>query len=279
MVESRTFFTLLLRDESIKAFSCAVHLLNKIGKEVSIEIENYAVSLRTLNETQSAFAHIELLNVYFEKVNVALDLINKTFCCTSTLKPLCILLKNIKGAQLLSISAIASAGRNSLVFEFTQANGIVRSHRLQCSTSEVVSAVFDLKDKCSMILKPKVLIQLLDHLHRSTEICLEVTSDSFSVRSFHKPVVDIDIELKGYMSTGLSLNILEIDEYNLNVDTSEQLIFCVKEVRSFLGYCEGEHVVDLALQCADNVCFVDIIPHALSSYLVYVFKYSHLCSY
>ena len=216
-----------------------MHLLHKIGKEVSIEIENDEVALRTLNETQSAFAHIELFNGFFEQVVVAPELINKSFSCTSTVKPICIILKNVKNVEQLSISAVATAATNELVFEFMQTNGIVRTHRLRYSSCEVVSAVFEETGKCCMVVKPKILIQLFDHLHRSTEICLEVGPENFTVRSFHKPGADIDSDLKGHMSTGLSLNIQEIDEYNLSFDTGEQLIFCMKEVRSFLGYCEG----------------------------------------
>lgn len=139
--------------------------------------------------------------------------------------------------KLVRIRAgMVDSSEHELVFEIVLTNDIIRTYRFRYQDCEVMSAVFD-EDSCSYArAKPKLFVQLLNHIYQSPEICIEAGASSFSVRSFHR---NTDTSADGgaagstvrFMQTGLSLNLQEFDQYEyVSTGQSEELIFCVKEV-------------------------------------------------
>jgi hypothetical protein len=141
--------------------------------------------------------------------------------------------------KLLRIRAgMADSAEHELVFEIVLTNDITRTYRFRYQDCEVMSAVFD-EDACSFLrAKPKLFVQLLTHIYQSPEISMEAGADFFSVRSFHK-ANDGVVTVEGaapvrFMSSGLSVSIQEFEQYEYtSAARSEELIFCVKEVRVF----------------------------------------------
>lgn len=141
---------------------------------------------------------------------------------------------------------MADSSEHELVFEIVLMNDVTRTYRFRYVDCEVMSAVFD-EEQCSYVrAKPKLFSQLLNHIYQSPEVCMEAGAGVFSVRSFHKAVDGVQNNEGAnarFMQTGLSVNIQEFDQYEyLSTEQSEELIFCVREVRNSVccvlcGFC------------------------------------------
>ena len=58
-------------NQNIKHLSAALHLLQKVGKELIIETENGILIFRSLNDTKSAFTSVEFDKGFFENFTTA----------------------------------------------------------------------------------------------------------------------------------------------------------------------------------------------------------------
>jgi hypothetical protein len=92
--------------------------------------------------------------------------------------------------------------------------------------------------------------QLLEYIHRSPELLMITKPNEFSVRSYHqinefysqtlhKLQPSAEVKRNSVVSTGLCVNISEFEIYDYRSQAdSEALVFCVKEMASFVGFCE-----------------------------------------
>lgn len=119
-------------------------------------------------------------------------------------------------------------------FQFLLNNDIVRKHNFCYEDSEIMNALFDEEECSSVQMPPKLMSQLLDHIHRSPEILVTVLPNRFTVRSQHKPEMLLEADLqKSVMSTGLTISVSEFQKYQYqSLRGSEAMIFVVKEVRT-----------------------------------------------
>ena len=58
-----------LNNQNTKKLSAALHLLNKVGKDVVLEVEEDSLVLRSLNDSKSAFVSATLNKFFFEEFN------------------------------------------------------------------------------------------------------------------------------------------------------------------------------------------------------------------
>lgn len=58
-------------NHNIRHLSAALHLLQKVGKELIIETENGTLTFRSLNDSKSAFTSVEFDKDFFEKFSTA----------------------------------------------------------------------------------------------------------------------------------------------------------------------------------------------------------------
>ncbi len=147
--------------------------------------------------------------------------------------------------RTIKLTASVVGAEHELAFQMTLSNGISRTHRFRYSDCEIMNALFDEED-CSFVrAKPRVFVQILDHMHNTQEVIIEASMTSFSVRSFHKSnfggasltIQQQQAELKRNMNTGLSVSLQEFDEYAFRADLLPagnhavvELIFCLREV-------------------------------------------------
>eukprot|EP01038_Epipyxis_sp_PR26KG_P006974 gene6974-9534_t len=244
-------FSVRLGKESIKTMSIALHFLQKIGKEVSLEVEEKIFTLRSLNSTKSAFSSVELTQDFFDDYFIAEDIgsSTKSFTGQLSVKLLCTIFRNMKNVISLNISAIQQLSNHELIFEFILNNGIKRIHKFQYQDCEIMNAVFNNGEDTavsSMQASPKVFIQLLDHIHQSHEVLIEVAPGRFIIKSFHKerqqsntPRKLSSLSSSSVMKTGLIVSIQEFDKFELFSDENEEFIFCLKEFNSFLALCDA----------------------------------------
>lgn len=164
------------------------------------------------------------------------------------------ILKNLKNVDHIIMAGVRCQAECNLTFQLHLQNGVIRSYFFCYEDCEILNAVCD-ESMCSFIqTKPRVMAQLLEYIHRSPEIIMVAKPDEFSVRSYHqinefysqtlhKLQPSAEIKRNNVISTGLSMNVTEFDIYDYrSAAESEALIFCVKELVSFVGFCE---VLDL----------------------------------
>ena len=58
-------------NDNVKLLSAALHLLQKVSKELIIETENSVLTFRSLNDPKSAFMTVEFDKNFFDQFNTA----------------------------------------------------------------------------------------------------------------------------------------------------------------------------------------------------------------
>jgi hypothetical protein len=165
-------------------------------------------------------------------------------------------LKNLKSVSHIVMAGVRCQAEFNITFQLHLKNSVIRSYYFCYEDCEIVNAVCD-EAECSLIqMRPRVMGQLLDYIHRSPEILMIAKPGEFSVRSyhqaneFHAPSLQrsqptLVNKLNSVVSTGLSLSISELEIYDYrSAEDSEAIVFCMKEVDSFVAFCE---VLDLQL--------------------------------
>jgi len=235
-------------DVSIKAselrdFASAVGCLGRVGAELSLVASEQALHIRALNAAKSAFMAFKFAN--FD------DFEATEFSCTILAKPVASCLKNLRSVARLRIYLEDdSSPEPHLVFQLISANGVVRCHRLTIGDGEVLHAVFD-DSGCSRLVGPPVTFSnLLEHIHGTDELVATVLPTSLKLKSFHNPnLADRKGRLQKALQTEMSIAHGEFDEYEyLGPEEGMQLVFCFREVRALMSFCDAVEADHLSMQ-------------------------------
>ena len=208
------------------------------------------------------------------------------FSCKIPIKPLCTVFKsNLKTMKHMTVRAHTTRDRgHELAFELAGQGGVVRTHRFHYADCDVMNALFDADAASYLSCRPAFFADVLEHFYQSPELKIEASSSVFTVSSFHQDdaaaasaaasapsnnasgsssssssgggVVAAVGGSKKHLSTTLSVNVAEFDEYVFNGEApppedpdddeeeeggvephSEELVACVKEMRAMLQYC------------------------------------------
>lgn len=275
---SETLFLARVDATGIKAFVASLHLLQKIGRDLLLEVEEHAMTLRGLNDNKSSFAAIEFERAFFDEYNLNASLggpfsgklavkvwrasypvlltMQKVLTNLADIQPICMVLKNLKSVSHIVMAGVRCQAEFNITFQLHLKNSVIRSYYFCYEDCEIVNAVCD-EAECSLIqMRPRVMAQLLDYIHRSPEILMIAKPGEFSVRSYHQtnefnaPSLQrsqptLVNKLNSVVSTGLSLSISELEIYDYrSAEDNEAIVFCMKEVDSFVAFCE---VLDLQL--------------------------------
>jgi len=248
------------KPENLKAIVACFAFLNKVGKELLLEVENNVLTLRALNDAKTAYASVEFDDHFFhEGVSVGGGEDAETFACKVSLKQLCSVCKNLRHVEKLTIRAEKIGKTFDLVLEMLAADtGIVRTHRFKYSDCDVLSAIFDDEGASSLKAPNKVFEQFMGNMYQSPEIAVIPGRDEFVVRSHHS-AGDAPNEAKKTLETKMVLSTEEFDLYDfkgteedggnhehldnqngLNVDQQQyELVFCTRELKAILGLCDS----------------------------------------
>eukprot|EP01031_Cornospumella_fuschlensis_P036909 gene36909-44778_t len=221
----------------VKIFVSTLFLAQKVGKDTTFEVEEDSLTIRSLNESKSAYIAVEFSSEFFDSFHLRNR--REPFVGRISSKLLCSVMRNLKSLKHLIISGDVDGADHLLTFQFTMQSGLVRSHRFHYMDCEILNAVFD-ESKCSYIkVRPKVLSQLFEHFYRSPEVIASASPTTFCVKSFHTPAASSSENLR-YMNTGLNVKMRDFDVYDYRSELDQlDMIFCMKEVAAFVGYCEA----------------------------------------
>ena len=180
-LNSGSSFRIAVNRGALRSLASLLNFVSKVGKELIIEVERSRLTLRTLNDAKSAFAHIIYddaggSNESFDEYNVNIPEGEEEAAFKVNVKPICSIMKNLKKVQSLVIyTEFLPGGHDKLVFELTNDTDIKRTHKFDFQEAEVVNAFFDETVSSRLVVEPKILLTLLDHLHQTSgEIEMEV---------------------------------------------------------------------------------------------------------
>ncbi|CAI5714463.1 hypothetical protein KXD40_008138 [Peronospora effusa] len=125
---------------------------------------------------------------------------------------------------------------------------ITKTHHMKVQSCQIMRAVFD-KDACPNRWRTRQhhLGSLLAHIHRSNEVSVTCTATHVKFESYFSNVTDS----KAQLQTETAVASAEFDEYILqpatdSIDSSAQLIFCIKEIRALLAFCKTSDVSEVS---------------------------------
>ncbi|CAI5723455.1 unnamed protein product [Peronospora destructor] len=125
---------------------------------------------------------------------------------------------------------------------------ITKTHHMKVQSCQIMRAVFD-KDACPNRWRTRQhhLSSLLAHIHRSNEVSVTCTATHVKFESHFSNVTDS----KAQLQTETAVESAEFDEYILqpatdSIDSSAQLIFCIKEIRALLAFCKTSDVSEIS---------------------------------
>jgi hypothetical protein len=104
-------------------------------------------------------------------------------------------MKNLKKVVSLTIyTEYLENGANRIVFEMINENDMKRTHKFSYSDTEILTAMFDEDISSKLIMTPKIMTQLLDHIHQqSGEIIICASANYFKLKSYHQDLSDVNL--------------------------------------------------------------------------------------
>lgn len=111
----------------------------------------------------------------------------------------------------------------------------MRTHRHLCLDCDIVNAVFDEETSSSLKINPHALTQLLEHIHKTPEIAVTLSSTDFTVKS-HSHTSSAH---SSSLSTAITLALDEFETADIRHSFSVSLVFTYKELKALLALCDA----------------------------------------
>lgn len=290
---------------AVRQFTAAIGCLSRIGKDLYLEFDGISgLSLRSLNDAKSAYACFHYRPNFFERCtappasrkrsrgeddhdddsdnNADEDDDTLRFSCRVALRALTPIVRPRKNVVSLRIRNQADDS-DLLSFDFSLQHKdtlLTAIHRIKFADAVGVSAVASTDSASEIVASPKILLQLLEPLHRTAEAALIVRkSGSVSACSFHHQT---DSSAQGANNNSSSSNnnaILQAtsasllksetacgsdefmefdfvstrDELDNEEDMPEEvnheviLVFSIKEAKAMLQFCSQQQELQIDL--------------------------------
>ncbi|KAL4087878.1 hypothetical protein PRIC1_012309 [Phytophthora ramorum] len=238
-----------IAEEALKVFVAALQCLAQVGKELSLECDPVArrLTLRALNDAHSASGQVVLDRTFFsESQGCSVTLSTSTSCCNvfRTLKHV----QSVQLALLVDQDALdqvdASQEDTSQSSEVDEVglDCIELRWRLRCDFD--ITKTHHMK---SLAHAATSLESLLAHIHHSSEVSVTCSATHVKFESYFNNVTDS----KAQLQTETAVESAEFNEYILqppadSIDSSAQLIFCIKEIRALLAFCKASDVLEVS---------------------------------
>ncbi|KAF4028032.1 Rad9 [Phytophthora infestans] len=125
---------------------------------------------------------------------------------------------------------------------------ITKTHHMKVQACQIMRAVFD-KDACPNRWRTRQhhLSSLLAHIHHSSEVSVTCSATHVKFESYFSSTTDS----KAQLQTETAVESAEFNEYILqpaadSIDSSAQLIFCIKEIRALLAFCKTSDLLEVS---------------------------------
>lgn len=240
----------VVSNDGLKSFVNAIHAIGKIGKELCIDAEAHGLVLRTLNDSHSVMGEFGFGRSFFQSIHVPFKYENESFNCKVFIKTCQTVFRTLKRVERVDIVLAleeTDASIANLVFRLHCEQNITKTHCLGISDCQVMRAVFD-KENSPNSLASRVyhLSCLLAHIHDTNEILIRLSDTSFQLQSYFPNPDDV----RSHIQTQTQVDIEEFNEYQVTVAT--ELVFCLKEVRALLSWCDASDLDQLTMYCSTS---------------------------
>ncbi|XP_003706330.2 cell cycle checkpoint control protein Rad9 [Megachile rotundata] len=221
---------------NVKILAKAIHTLARIGDEMYIEPQKDAISFRTVNMANSAYADFTFSQDYFSYYMYGDLQESDALKCKISMRSAMTVFKspNTMDRQIETCHIKLEPDASEILFILKYKNSINKTHLLPILDCEVLQTAYD-KDCATnkLLTQARVLGDALHNFHQQLmEITLEVSAQKLLLRNY----VDDTSGLSNTTRTQLALGKGEFDRYDINSETS--ITFCMKEFKSLLTFAE-----------------------------------------
>ncbi|XP_031834307.2 cell cycle checkpoint control protein Rad9 isoform X1 [Nomia melanderi] len=221
---------------NVKILAKAIHALAKIGDEMYIEPQSNAISFRTVNMANSAYADFTFYQTYFSYYVYGDLQENDALKCKISMRSAMTVFKtpNLIDKQVETCHIKLEPDASEILFILKYKNSITKIHLLPILDCEILQTAYDKESaKNQLLSQARVFGDAVQNFHQNLiEITLEVSAQKLLLRNY----VDDASGLSNTTRTQLALGRGEFDKYNINSDTS--ITFCMKEFKAILNFAE-----------------------------------------
>ncbi|XP_076380796.1 cell cycle checkpoint control protein Rad9 [Megalopta genalis] len=221
---------------NVKVLAKAIHALAKIGDEMYIEPQINAISFRTVNLANSAYADFTFYETYFSYYVYGDLQENDALKCKISMRSAMMVFKtpNLIEKQVETCHIRLEPEASEILFILKYKNSIIKTHLLPILDCEILQTAYD-KDSATNQFSSQARVlgdAMLNFQQNLIEITLEVSTQKLLLRNY----VDDASGLSNTTRTQLALGRGEFDRYDINTDTS--ITFCMKEFKAILNFAE-----------------------------------------
>ena len=214
---------------TIRTLAKAMVCLAKTGEELMVEATREKVSFRAINSAKTGFLMVDMAATAFDSFAPA----GETYHCKVSGRSLQLAFKSLK--NLRQMQMIFDHDASMAKVKMTLRSGIEKVYSVCFIEGDIMSVGFS-KDQCAhnVRARPQGLSDVLQNMHKD-ELKVQFGPDTVAVHGFSE--VAVDASQKAIVTT-INYEARDFDSYNFNGGRVD-LIFAMKEFRSFLELCDG----------------------------------------
>jgi len=223
---------------NVKLLGKAIHSLAKIGDDVYIEPSKDSLSLRAVNSSRSAYATFNFGSSFFSSISPSSSCPpdGEEARCKVMVRSLLLAFRSLSVLEKTIESCSLETGilEDSLLISLHCRHRVDKQLKVGLVECEAVRAVYSTEGATnSWTVQARVLQEANGNfLATQEEVTMHVTAATVRMNNFAEECADE----KKLVHTELSMQSGEFETYSVTTDTS--LTFCLKELKSLIGFAE-----------------------------------------
>jgi hypothetical protein len=239
---------------NLRTLSACVQALSKHGKELLMEAAPSSLTLRCINEGQTAFCSYEFRAPFFDAIAQAADAAapatdaaapataaaGPPTCCKLPIKSCLAVFRTLRAIERLVISLVAANAEHVVVFCAHCKHGIVKTHKFHYEEVPVIDADFHRDQALHRVrVRPTLLTDAMQHIHGTSQITLEAKAGvDLRIASHHPSSIAAERHI---LRTHIRIMAQDLDEFVI-ADPLLSLTFSLPEFSGLLGFCASPGV-------------------------------------
>eukprot|EP01097_Dermamoeba_algensis_P012152 TRINITY_DN997_c0_g1_i2.p1 TRINITY_DN997_c0_g1~~TRINITY_DN997_c0_g1_i2.p1 ORF type:complete len:434 (-),score=102.74 TRINITY_DN997_c0_g1_i2:1587-2888(-) len=222
----------IIPGKSVRLFAKMVSCVAKIGEDLFLEATEEKVTIRTLNDSRSAFVAFHFAPSFFEEYQLPPEAV---YHCQVQAKSFQAVFRSILSVERTKLRIDETESR--IVLELNCKLGVKKVYRLTYGDGDGLQALYN-KEACpnKIVARASLLIESFNNFHKHVEeITMTISKRSLTLKSYFDD--NKGNKHAAILNTELTLFSHDFDEYHVEREGVE-LTFCLKEVKAILSFCE-----------------------------------------
>jgi hypothetical protein len=222
-----------IQDKNCRVFSAAVSTLSRIGTDITMEWRESEISLRTLTDTQAAFAGVHFQEPFFEALSNPSEVARETAAGAGggggiapgrplpqqktkfNARVLAWAFRGMKGVTRLRAYFAAQGARNLFVVRCELASGMVRTHALHYEEAAILQPFFRREaSPFQLCARPALFKAVLESIH-ADELSVLASPTVVQFQSYHDAAA-AGATVRGPLHTAMAFDSSEFDGVHLD---------------------------------------------------------------